>query len=154
MNAGRVGLAAGGHAASLFAVYLVTGPLRVTYLDGAVGARAGAALEAAAFMLASLAAVSAIMPLLSPDWSGREGLAVGVGAVALFLGCDLVVAVSLCGVPAASHLARFGTIPGGIQAAALAFHACAPALWWRGDPDTSRALSPFRSDVPSDRETL
>ncbi|MFH1555976.1 MAG: hypothetical protein B7Y12_04690 [Rhizobiales bacterium 24-66-13] len=130
MTADRIGLAIGGHFSVLFSVYLVTGPLRTTYLDGAVGPRTGALAEAAVFVIASLVAVSAVLPRVSRLWSVRDALAVGVGALMLFFGCDIAVAVSLCGVPAPSHLARFGTVPGAIQAAALAFHTCAPVAWW------------------------
>ncbi len=156
MRAGRVGLAAGGHFAVLFAVYLVTGPLRATYLDGAVGPRTGALAEAAAFLVASLIAVAVVMPRLSRHWSTPETLAVGAGALMLFIGSDIVVAETLCGVPAARHLARFGTVPGAIQAAALAFAACAPAAWWwEGDvpahpePRPQRHHKAWRDRVPA-----
>jgi hypothetical protein len=156
VRAGRVGLAAGGHFAVLFAVYLVTGPLRATYLDGAVGPRTGALAEAAAFLVASLIAVAVVMPRLSRHWSTRETLAVGAGALMLFIGSDIVVAETLCGVPATRHLARFGTVPGAIQAAALAFAACAPAAWWwEGDvpahpePRPQRHHKAWRDRVPA-----
>jgi hypothetical protein len=134
VKAARISLAAGGHFAVLFAAYLVTGPLRATYLDGAVGPWTGALAEAAAFLVASLVAVSVVMPCYSRLWLAPEALAVGVGALALFIICDVAVAVSLCGVPVARHLARFSTVPGVIQAAALAFHICAPLAWWWDGP--------------------
>lgn len=130
MSAARINLAAGGHFAVLFAVYLVTGPLRATYLDGIVGPRTGALAEAAAFLVASLIAVSVVMRRISRLWRAPETLAVGIGALALFVICDFAVAESLCGVPAAHHLARFATVPGIIQATALAFHTFAPVAWW------------------------
>ena len=130
MTAGRLSLAIGGHFSVLFGVYLVTGPLRATYLDAVVGPRTGALAEAAAFVIASIAAVSVAMPRVSRLWPAPDALAVGIGALALFIACDIAVAEHLCGVPAARHLARFGTVPGAIQAAALIFHAGAPVVWW------------------------
>ena len=134
MSTARISLAAGGHFAMLFAVYLVTGPLRATYLDAAIGARTGALAEAAAFLIVSIVTVSVVMPRISHLWPPPEALAVGVGALALFVIGDIAVAVSLCGVPAARHLARFGTVPGAIQATALAFYTCAPLAWWWDGP--------------------
>lgn len=136
MKTARISLAAAGHFGVLFAVYLVSGPLRATYLDAALGPHTGAVTEAAMFLIASIVAVSKVMPRLSPLWLVPEALVVGLGALALFIICDLAIAESLCGIPAMRHFARFSTVPGAIQAAALTFHAFAPVAWWCGGSET------------------
>lgn len=135
MSAGRVVAGAAGHAAALLAVYLVTGPLRATSLDPSLGHLAAAAVEASAFVLASLTNVALFLSRLQCRWTVSDALATGLGALLLLAVADAMIAVTLCGVPLTEHFGRFGTVAGMVQALALTFHVAAPALWLAGSDD-------------------
>lgn len=117
------------HAAALLSVYMVTGPFRTILLDTRLGPLGGAAVEAAAFAVTSLASVALVLGRLDTRWSVPDALAVGPGALLLLAAADAAIAVGLCGVPLGVHFGRFATVPGMLQAGAVLIHGGAPALW-------------------------
>lgn len=148
MTARTAAFGAVGHGAALLAVYLVTGPARATVLDLNLGPLTGSAVEAAAFVLASLASVALGLSRLQSRWPAWEAITVGFGALLLLAVADSVIAVAVCHVPLAGHFARFATLPGMVQAAALLFHALAPVLWLSEAGGDSPVVPPGRRPQP------
>jgi len=136
-----IATAALAHFGILFAAYLVTGPLRATYLDGALGGATAASIEAAAFAALSIVSVAALLPRLHRVWTARDALLIGLCSIAGFAIADALVATVLCGVPVSRHFARFSTLPGLIQACGIAFHAAAPWVWLSEDDPRSNLES-------------
>ncbi len=132
------------YAASLFAVYLVSGPLRAVRLDPTLGAVAGATVEAGMFMPVILFGGIMIPAVFRLTGTPRALARIGVVALTAFLIADLIVAVTLCGLSATEHLARFLGPAGWIQGGSLVLFAAFPWLWWHRDGAQPYAPLPAR----------
>lgn len=132
--------AAGTYAAFLFAIYLVSGPLRAARLDPALGATAGATVEAGLFVPVIMFGGTMIPAVFGLTRKSSGLLLTGVFALAFFLAADGLVAVTLCGLSLGEHLSRFLTPAGWIQGGALLLFAAFPWLWWHNDGAPMRAM--------------
>jgi hypothetical protein len=143
----RICAAAAFYTGALFAIYIVTGPLRAVRLDPTLGATAGAVVESGLFMPVILFGGTMIPAVFRLTNHPRALLATGLIALALFLIADIVVGIFLCGLSPAEHLSRFLHESGWVQAGALAVFTIFPWLWWRADknrPGIYAASQPAR----------
>ena len=123
--------------AVVFAVAFLLGTVRVVWLEPQLG-RAAAELCEAPFLLVTIAFTSRWVPRVLQLRRDLISLGLmGLGALAILQGVDLVVGVYLRGITPAEQLANFATAAGLIYAALLIAFAAMPVLLSR---DTFAAL--------------
>jgi hypothetical protein len=112
----------------VFAVGLALGPIRVFWLEPAIG-RVLAELCEAPFLLVAMILASRRVPSVLHLRRDLASLGLmGLGAVAIQQGADLAVGVYLRGIQPVEQLANFATVPGLIYAGLLLVFAAMPIL--------------------------
>jgi hypothetical protein len=122
------------YSVSVFAVGLALGPIRVLWLEPAIGPVAAELCEAP-FLLAAMIVASRWIPsflhlrrdLTSLGW-------MGLGALAIQQAADMAVGVYLRGIGPADQFAYFATGPGLIYGCLLLIYAAMPMLVHRTIP--------------------
>ncbi|MGE0830060.1 MAG: hypothetical protein AB7O04_12010 [Hyphomonadaceae bacterium] len=134
----RIAAAAALYFALVFAVGLLLGPVRVFYLEPALGATIAVLCEAPFLVLAMWAAAriaprAAAMRGAWPAYLAMGGLALLFQQIA-----DLAAGFWLRGLTLDQQFAYFGTPPGYVYAASLALFALMPAMIRLGDARARR----------------
>jgi hypothetical protein len=113
---------------AVFGAGFALGPIRVLWLEPALGVVAATLCEAPFLLLAMIAAAYWIRRIVSISAGTGAMLAMGLGALALQQAADFVVGTALRGISATDQLARLASPEGAIYAALLVLFALMPAV--------------------------
>jgi hypothetical protein len=113
---------------AVFSAGFLLGSIRVLLLEPGIGAVAATLCEAPLLLIVMVVAARWAPRLAGMTTSLAGMLAVGMGALVLQQGADLLVGTLLRGLSAQQQLARLATPEGAIYAALLALFALMPAL--------------------------
>jgi hypothetical protein len=126
------------YCAIVFTVGLALGPIRVLWLEPAIG-RVTAEICEAPFLLMAMILASRWIPSVLHLRRDPASLGLmGLGALAVQQGADLAVGVYLRGINPAEQLANYATAAGLIYAGLLAAFAAMPILLNRGSTEPAR----------------
>jgi hypothetical protein len=110
----------------VFAVGFVLGTVRVLFVVPILGERTAEILETPLMLLASFFAARWVVGRLRIPRGSRYRLPVGLVALALLLGAEMVVAFALRGVSLAEYLSSRDPLSGAVYLLALAAFAVMP----------------------------
>jgi len=113
---------------AVFGAGFALGPVRVLWLEPRLGVVAATLCEAPFLLLAMIAAAYWIPRMVRMPLGIGAMLALGLGALALQQGADLVVGTALRGISATDQWARLASPEGAIYVALLVLFALMPAI--------------------------
>ena len=113
---------------AVFGAGFALGPVRVLWLEPRLGVVAATLCEAPFLLLAMIAAAYWIPRTIRMPRGIGAMLAMGLGALALQQGADLVVGTALRGISATDQWARLASPEGAIYVALLVLFALMPAI--------------------------
>ena len=113
---------------AVFGTGFVLGPIRVLWLEPALGVLAATLCEAPFLLLAMIAAAYWIPRMIRINAGIGAMLATGLGALALQQAADLLVGTALRGISATDQWARLATPEGAVYGVLLLLFTLMPAI--------------------------